>query len=173
MIQSAIAYMAADAIADGTLNLYSTEHNEATFKLLLSQGNTSPGEALPPERTAGIGASRPKRNSLDSLALTDISLETVNQPSDTRLSRVEPGEPDNPAIKAGAEAYQALSPKTRAALDAILELVDKHGEAALSDISKEARHSLDEYRDLSYRFSFVDADGGESNDWTSNPVPTP
>ena len=127
-------------------------------------------DALPPERTAGIGASRPKRSSLDSLALTDISWETVNRPSDTRLSR---GEPDDPAIKAGAEAYQALSPKTRAALDAILELVDKHGEAALSELSEEARHSLGEYRDLSSRLSFVDADGGESNDWTSNPAPTP
>lgn len=130
-------------------------------------------DALPPQRTAGIGASRPKRSSLDSLALTDMSLETVNRASDTRLSRVEPGEPDDPAIKAGAEAYQALSPKTRAALDAILELVDKHGEAAFSDLSEEARHSLGEYRDLSFRLSLIDADGGESNDWTSNPVPTP
>lgn len=46
MIRSAITEMAANAIADGTLNLYSTEHSEATFKLLLSQGNTSPGELL-------------------------------------------------------------------------------------------------------------------------------
>jgi len=130
-------------------------------------------DALPSERNAGISASRPKRSSLDSLALTDTSLETINRPSNTRLSRGEPDEPDNPAIKAGAEAYQALSPETRAALDAILELVDKHGEVALSDLSKEARHSLGEYRDLSFRLSFIDADGGESNDWTSNPVPTP
>jgi hypothetical protein len=107
------------------------------------------------------------------LALTDTSLETINRPSDTRLSRGELDEPDNPAIKAGAEAYQALSPETRAALDAILELVDKHGQAALSELSEEARHSQGEYRDLSSRLSFVDADGGESNDWTSNPVPTP
>ncbi|WP_434698128.1 hypothetical protein [Pseudomonas sp. D1-1] len=45
-IQSAITRMADNAIVDGSLNLCSTEHNEATFKLLLSQRNSSPGELL-------------------------------------------------------------------------------------------------------------------------------
>lgn len=117
-------------------------------------------DSLPSERNKGVIASRPKRDSLESLALSDVSLGPDNRLS-TRPSRVEPDAPDDLTIKAGAEAYQALSSEKRAALDAILELIENHGEAALPDLSKEARHSLNEFRELSSRLSFVATDGGE------------
>ncbi|WP_434698127.1 hypothetical protein [Pseudomonas sp. D1-1] len=104
-------------------------------------------DALPRAENAGVIASRAKRDSLESLDLNDIS-----------LGRVESGEPDNLTIKAGAAAYQAVSPETRAALDAILVLLENHGEAALTDLSEKSRRSLDEFRDVSSRLSFVDAD---------------
>lgn len=116
-------------------------------------------DALPRRENAGV-ASRPKRDSLESLALADISSGPDKRLSDTRPSRVEPDEPDDLTIKAGAEAYQALSPETRAALDAILVLLDNQAGAGLPDLSENARHSLDQFRALSSRLSFVDTDDG-------------